>query len=169
MRDYSRLLTAILLAAMFAGCDKNGEPGTETGTAPLPTAATLGEQNVLTAVQYLEAAPYKDADRSGGERQARICRACHSFDKDGPDMIGPALYGFFGKQVGSRPAFQYSDAMAAADFIWTPEALDAWLAQPGRFLPGNRMTFAGVLRQSDRDDLIAYLLDATADTADKTE
>ena len=166
MREYSRLLTAILLAGMFAGCDTDKESETATSTAPVTTAATLGEQIVLTPVEYLEAAPYKDADRSQGARQAQICRACHSFDKDGPDMIGPALYGFFGKQVGSRSAFQYSEAMAEADFIWTPEALDAWLAQPGRFLPGNRMTFAGVLRQSDRDDLIAYLLSATTDAAD---
>ena len=132
----------------------------------MTTTATLGEQIVLTPVEYLQAAPYKDADRSRGERQAQICKACHSFNQGGPDMIGPALHGFFGKQVGSRSGFQYSEALAEADFIWTPRALDAWLAQPGRFLPGNRMTFAGVLRQSDRDDLIAYLLIATTDVAD---
>ena len=166
MREYSRLLTAILLAIIVAGCDKNREPETATGTAAMTTAATLGEQIVLTPVEYLQAAPYKDADRSRGERQAQICKACHSFNQGGPDMIGPALHGFFGKQVGSRSGFQYSEALAEADFIWTPRALDAWLAQPGRFLPGNRMTFAGVLRQSDRDDLIAYLLIATTDVAD---
>ena len=80
-------------------------------------------------------------------------------------MIGPALYGFFGREVGSRSGFEYSAAMRNADFVWTPEALNAWLAQPGRFLPGNRMTFAGVFRQGDRDDLIAYLLGATTDAA----
>jgi cytochrome c len=52
--------------------------------------------------------------------------------------------------------------MQAADFVWTPRALDAWLAQPGRFLPGNRMTFGGVRGQRDRDDLIAYLLMKTS-------
>ncbi|MGB5630702.1 MAG: hypothetical protein WBM57_15145, partial [Woeseiaceae bacterium] len=64
--------------------------------------------------------------------------------------------------VGKRDGFEYSDAMRNADFVWTPEALNAWLAQPGRFLPGNRMTFAGVLQQEDRNDLIAYLLEVTA-------
>jgi len=78
-------------------------------------------------------------------------------------MIGPALHGFFGREVGSRSGFEYSAVMRNADFVWTPAALNAWLAQPGRFLPGNRMTFAGVLKQSDRDDLIAYLLGATTD------
>ncbi|NNF41188.1 MAG: hypothetical protein HKN64_07395 [Woeseiaceae bacterium] len=51
-----------------------------------------------------------------------------------------------------------------ADFVWTPRALDAWLAQPGRFLPGNRMSFAGLMQQSQRDDLIAYLLHVTTAT-----
>ncbi len=82
-------------------------------------------------------------------------------------MIGPALYGFFGTEVGSRSGFEYSAVMRNADFVWTPEALNAWLAQPGRFLPGNRMTFAGVLRQEDRDNLIAYLLEVT--TASENE
>ena len=76
-------------------------------------------------------------------------------------MVGPALHGFFGTRVGSRDGFQYSAVMRNADFVWTPRAMDAWLAQPGRFLPGNRMTFAGVLKQQDRDDLIAYLLEVT--------
>jgi len=73
-------------------------------------------------------------------------------------MIGPALYGFFGETAGTRPGFAYSAALAEADFVWTPAALNAWLAQPGRFLPGNSMVFAGILRPGDRDDLIAYLL-----------
>ncbi len=78
-------------------------------------------------------------------------------------MIGPALFGFFGTTAGSREGFEFSPVLRDAGFVWTPRALDAWLAQPGRFLPGNRMTFAGVHRPGDRDDLIAYLLQVTAD------
>jgi len=156
----------VALVTIVAGCGKKTEDtGTESGTAPLPTAATLGDQIVLTAEEYLAAPPYAGADLSRGEQQARICRACHSFDIDGPNMIGPALYGFFGRDVGTRSGFEYSAVMRNADFVWTPEALNAWLAQPGRFLPGNRMTFAGVLKQGDRDDLIAYLLGATTSEA----
>lgn len=164
MNECSRLLAAVVTATLIVGCgDQSENTGTESGAAPLPTAGTLGEQIVLPAQEYLASAPYKDADRSRGERQAQICRACHSFDRDGPNMIGPALFGFFGTEVGTRAGFEYSAAMRDADFVWTPEALNAWLAQPGRFLPGNRMTFAGVLRQSDRDDLIAYLLAVPSD------
>ena len=59
--------------------------------------------------------------------------------------------------------YSYSDALQEADFVWTPRALDAWLAQPARFLPGNRMSFPGVSQASDRTDVIAYLLEATSE------
>lgn len=162
MKKHSWLLAAAALMTLLTGCGKNGdESGAETGKASYPTAATLGEQNVLTAVEYLETEPYASADRSKGERLAALCKACHSLQKGGPNMIGPALHGFIGTDVGARGGFEYSAVMRNADFVWTPEALDAWLAQPGRFLPGNRMTFAGVPDAQDRVDLIAYLLEAT--------
>ena len=167
MKKYSGLLAVAAMATLVAGCGKSTEDnGTESGKGSLPTAATLGEQVVLSVEDYLASAPYSDADRSRGEKLAQICRACHSFDRGGANMIGPALHGFFGSEVGSRSGFEYSAVMRNADFVWTPEALNAWLAQPGRFLPGNRMAFAGVLKQSDRDELIAYLLSATMDDAD---
>ena len=54
-----------------------------------------------------------------------------------------------------------ADPYAAADFIWTPRALDVWLRQPAVFLPGTRLLFAGVRQQSERRDLIAFLLMTT--------
>lgn len=161
-RRYGILVVGALAMAV-AGCGRKAdESATGEEAAPLPSAATLGDQVVLTAAEYLASEPYASASRSNGERQAQICRACHSLDKGGANMIGPALHGFFGTEVGTRSGFEYSAVMRNADFTWTPEALNAWLAQPGRFLPGNRMTFAGVLRQGDREDLIAYLLEVTS-------
>jgi cytochrome c len=125
------------------------------------TAATLGTQTVLTSEQYLSSAPYSTADFSNGERQARVCRACHSFDQGGPNMVGPNLYGLFGMPAASATRFSYSTALAEAEFRWTPRALDAWLVQPAKFLPGNRMIFAGVASEKDRVDLIAHLLKST--------
>ena len=162
MNRRSLLLAAAALVTLVAACGKKAdESGNGPAAAPFPTAATLGEQTVLTAAEYLETEPYASADRSKGERQAVLCKACHSLDRGGPNMIGPALHGFIGTKVGARDGFEYSAVMRNADFVWTPEALDAWLAQPGRFLPGNRMTFAGVPDRQDRANLIAYLLEST--------
>ena len=168
MKNHSGLLAVVALATLIAGCGRNNEEAGEAADqAPLPTAATLGDQVIMTASGYLQSEPYASASLSRGERQAQWCKACHSLEKGGPHMIGPALHGFFGTEVGTRSGFAYSEAMREADFVWTPAAVDAWLAQPGRFLPGNRMTFAGVADADDRNDLIAYLLEVTsADGAD---
>ena len=148
----------------LAGC--GGESTTDGGAAPLPvlTAATLGEQTVVSAAEWPAAPPYADADRAAGEDQARVCRACHALERGGPNMIGPNLHGFFGRPAGGVTSFQYSSALASAGFVWTPRALDAWLKAPGKFLPGNRMTYPGLARQADRDALIAYLLEVTSNT-----
>ena len=153
------LLTASLWTLVACG---EREP--DSAKKAIVTAATLGEQSVLTVTEYLAAAPYADADLRNGERLAQICRACHVFANGGANMLGPSLRGIFGAPAGAREGFAYSQALGSAGFVWTPRALDAWLAQPGRFLPGNRMVFAGVSGASDRRDLIAYLLQATAAT-----
>ena len=152
------LITASI--ALLLGCAERAGP--EATTQPLVTAATLGQQTVLTATEYLAQSPYAGADQINGARQARVCRACHTLEAGGPNLLGPALHQFFGTVAGSREGFQYSEVLRNAEFVWTPRALDAWLVQPGRFLPGNRMVFAGVSDAGDRNDLIAYLLKETS-------
>ena len=126
------------------------------------TAADLGSQAALTAADDLTTEPYASADRANGLHQAQLCRVCHSLAKGAPHMIGPNLYGIFGRANAEQPDFQYSEAMRDVRFRWTPAALDAWLMEPARFLPGNRMSFVGVRDAGDRTDLIAYLLEETS-------
>ncbi|NQV86147.1 MAG: c-type cytochrome [Woeseiaceae bacterium] len=154
------LSTLLLIAACGSGSTDYAE---SDGGAMQLSAATLGEQTVLPAADYLALEPFASADRQNGSRQAQICKACHSLNAGGPNMIGPALFGVFGRNVAGVGGFNYSPAMRDAKFVWTPRALDALLRQPGRFLPGNRMAFSGVFGQQDRDDLIAYLLETTSD------
>ena len=155
--------TSAIVLIVSTGCSNN--TGSDApGQAPLITAATLGEQRLLSASQYLAEPPYATADLDNGAQQAQICRACHSLERGGPVMIGPVLFGMFGAPAGRRPDFDYSRALAEAEFVWTPRALDAWLAEPTRFLPGNRMSFAGVRDMTNRVDLVAYLLKVTDDS-----
>jgi hypothetical protein len=73
----------------------------------------------------------------------------------------PNLYQVLGRPAASRSGFEYSAALRAAGIVWTPETLDAWLADPAANVPGNGMAFAGYASADDRRDLIAYLLRET--------
>lgn len=156
-----RNIICLLMLITLSACGGDDAASPAKPEAKALTAATLGEQKVLSVAEYLASPPYQAADPARGQQQAQLCRACHTLEPVGVNMIGPNLHGFFGARAGSRQGFDYSDALREADFAWTPRALDAWLKAPGSFLPGNKMTFGGVSYEGDRADLIAYLLVAT--------
>ena len=159
--DSKRVAVICGLAITIAACGGEQTPGTAQ-EEPVLTAATLGEQAVLTTAEYLAQERYASADLEQGKLQAQVCRACHTLEAQGVHTIGPRLHGMFGSKAGKSDGFPYSRVLAEADFTWTPRALDAWLTYPGRFLPGNLMSFPGVRDPAARDDLIAYLLTVTA-------
>ena len=103
-------------------------------------------------------APYVNADFARGKRVWRQCSSCHTVAADADHLVGPNLYGLFGRQIGSAEGFNFSSVVQEAGFTWTPEKLDEWLTSPRNFLPGNRMTFAGVRKPQDRNNVIAYLM-----------
>lgn len=101
-------------------------------------------------------------DLKRGELLGFACQACHALNADGGPDIGPSLHGVFGRRTASVPGFEYSEALANAEFSWTEERLDAWLQDPIGFLPGTSMAFAGYRDARDRASLIAWLKTATA-------
>ena len=158
---YTFLISVVIV---LAACGGNQDTADTNPAEPALTAATLGEQNVFTAAEYMAQEPYASADVANGARLATLCLACHSMGQGGAHMIGPNLHGFFGARVASKENFDYSAVLRESTFIWTPRALDAWMTDPGGFLPGNRMTIAGIRNAQDRHDVIAYLLKATTTT-----
>jgi cytochrome c len=108
-----------------------------------------------------EAAPIAvrlaSADAGKGEAAAKKCLACHSFEKGGPNKVGPNLYDVYMNKHAHTPGFSYSAAMKSQDGQWTAEALDAFIANPRAAIKGTTMAFAGIRRPEERADVIAYL------------
>ncbi|WP_119461203.1 c-type cytochrome [Rhodospirillaceae bacterium SYSU D60014] len=98
-----------------------------------------------------------NADPANGEKIARRCAACHSFEQGGPNKVGPNLWNVVGAPHGHAEGYNYSDAIAGIEGPWTYEQLDAFLANPREYAPGTKMTFAGIRKPEDRADLIAWL------------
>ena len=92
-----------------------------------------------------------------GEKAEKVCASCHSNEPGGANMVGPALYGVFGRTAGSHPGFNYSDSMAGYAKPWSYDNLYAFLEAPAKYIPGTAMAFAGVRKSEDRIALVAYL------------
>ena len=97
------------------------------------------------------------ADVAKGEAVFKKCAACHTIAQGGPNGIGPNLWAAMGKPHGHVAGFSYSDALKSVPGNWDFEGMDKWLANPKKYAPGTKMTFAGLGNPEERANLIAYL------------
>jgi cytochrome c len=121
------------------------------------TAAAPAEQGGAAALEPIGPLLAK-ADPKRGEQLAKVCQTCHTFDKGGPNKIGPNLWDVTEEQIASVPNYQFSAALEKdKNEKWDPEKLNQWLHSPQSFAKGTKMTFAGFPKAQDRADVIAYL------------
>jgi cytochrome c len=106
------------------------------------------------------AAPAADLD--AGRNSFNKCKICHTLDAGGKNTVGPNLHGVFGRAAGSIAAFRYSDAMKKSGITWNDDTIGNYVRDPRGFMPGNKMAFPGIKSDSEIQDLLAYLKQATS-------
>lgn len=104
---------------------------------------------------------HAEGDTAAGEKTFKSqCARCHTIDEGGKNKVGPNLFGVFGTTAGTRVASfekRHSKVMKASGIVWDEKSLDGFLENPKKFMPKNRMTYKGVAKPADRENLIAYL------------
>ena len=121
-------------------------PSGEASGAPAPVVAVVDIGTLLAK-----------ADPKAGEAAAKKCESCHDFTENGPNKIGPNLYDVVDRARATHPGFDYSGAMKAKGGNWTYDELFKYLKSPQSYVPGTKMSFAGISSEKDRINLIAYL------------
>ncbi len=118
---------------------------------------------VTTEAKAQEVSKDETATKGDPEKGARVfkkCKACHTLKKDGGHTIGPNLHGFLMRPPASLEGFKYSQALkqhATDGLKWNDETLDAYLKKPYTYIKGTTMSFAGLRKNADRANVIAYL------------
>ena len=120
----------------------------------------IGPLVLALAVIMTAGSAFAAGDAKKGKRVFNKCKACHSLVA-GKRKIGPSLHGVFGRTSGTLAKFKFSPAMKKAKIVWDAKTMDEYITKPRKLVPGTRMAFAGLKKKADRDNLIAYLMEAT--------
>ncbi len=100
-------------------------------------------------------------DAKKGKKVFNKCKACHVVDKE-QNRVGPHLVGIMGRSAGAVDGFKYSKAMMDSGITWDETTIAEYLKDPKGYIKGNRMAFAGLKKDADVDNVIAYIKEATA-------
>ena len=134
---------ALLLAA--CGADNSATSAPNSASTPAPAAAPT--QQVAAAADPL----------ARGARLYKRCQTCHTLEQDGRHRVGPNMWNLFGSTADQREGFAYSKAMSESGIVWDEETLSAYIENPRKFMPGNRMSYAGLRKPEDRAAVLAYI------------
>ncbi len=149
------LVTSFTAGALFSPAMPE-KPGFEIAVKDAGHGAG-GKEAAAAASEPIEKL-LQTASAEKGAAAAKKCAACHTFEKGGPNRVGPNLFGVLNEKKGEgRGGFNFSAALKGKGGTWTYDDLNKFIANPKGFVPGTAMGFAGIQKDGERADVIAYL------------
>ncbi len=105
-----------------------------------------------------------DGDVAAGEKIfTSKCKVCHQIGPGAKNFVGPDLNGVIGRKAGSEEGYSYSDAMKGSGLTWDEATFKEYIKDPKAKVPGIKMIFAGLPKDTDQDNIYAYLAQFKAD------
>lgn len=147
-------LSAGLAAAILGGCGAKADSSAAQSSAATPPPA------VQPAEARIQTAAAQDPLARGAKLYKR-CKSCHTLEENGKHRVGPNMWDLYGSTAGTKEGFAYSKAMKASGLVWNDETLNGYIENPRRFMPGNRMSYAGLRKPEDRAAVLAYIKSQT--------
>ncbi|MBI2736744.1 MAG: cytochrome c family protein [Rhodospirillales bacterium] len=165
MASFNTVAGCVLASALFAmvvGKVSNAlvhphkleKPAIAVSDEAPQTAVAAAPAQELPPIGPKLASANVDAGKAIFQKQ---CFTCHTIDKGGPNKVGPNLWEVVGRKKGSHEGFSYSSGMQAKGGDWTYEDIDHMIFKPTAYIKGTKMAFAGLPKEQERADVIAYL------------
>ena len=160
--EINKIITAILVTVLVVfGIGKISDiifDKDKTDVVAYKVEAPEGEALQASAESSVDiAALLAMGDIAHGEKVYKKCKACHSIKQGGGNKIGPALWNVIFRPVGSITDYKYSKALSSYGKEWTWEEMNGFLIKPSKWIPNNKMGFAGLKSEKDRASVILYL------------
>ena len=117
----------------------------------------------------LAGAALAEGDADKGKKIFNKCKACHAVGDGAKNKVGPTLNGVVDAPWGQVEGYKYSKALIEMGDgkVWDEETLTAYLTKPKDVIPKGKMAFAGLRKEADLQNVIAYLAQYNADGTTK--